>query len=182
MAEGEERRVEPDAIQDAIEALIEGLEEGLLKNPSLNQEERREWLRTLYGVHAARVSSSDRLIWGTAKVMIPASYLFLTVLFFIESPTSVHAYLLATASIFTMVAWLFIAENSRALRNKSWAWMRAIERVNGIRDPTGPRIADNPLNVTLTFHAAGQWLRWFIMMLLIVMWFIAITGLYLGKL
>jgi len=154
------------------------LEEELSK-VLINQDGRRddETLRFLYENYHKRFLQDNKQIWDNGKIMVPFSLSAFGLYANLSSPSYGVTLILAFASIALSFVWLINAENHRAFQNKSFVWMRAIERIlvgPNVKVPF--KISDDTLNEKLSSPAAVNiTIRWFTFLVL-VGWVIIIIG------
>jgi hypothetical protein len=137
-----------------------------------NGRDSDEWLRTLYSTYAERMRSDNERIWGTGSILLPLAAAGFAAFVAIDKPQLWHAIVLGIASSALAWCWLFIAENHRSFQQKSEAWLVAIQEVLGLIDKRGPKVPGNWLNRLLTFKGAVQWMRWVLVGVITVGWFV----------
>lgn len=149
---------------NTLEEEARKLEEELAK-VAVNADGERddEMLRFLYENYHNRFLQDNKQIWDNGKIMVPFSLSAFGVYANLSSPSCGVTLILAIASFALSLIWLINAENHRAFQNKSFVWMRAIERIfvgPNIKVPF--KISDDDLNEKLSSPAAVNiTIRWF---------------------
>jgi hypothetical protein len=100
-----------------------------------------DWLRALYAAYLQQFLSDNNRIWTTGQLMVPLALSPLALLVSIPDSlcSGIKIVVLAMPSIALIWFWLVIAENHRALQEKSRHWLDAIERLLDVQIPGGPK-------------------------------------------
>ncbi len=161
--------------QVQFEAAVKDLKteiEKLVDQLKADKRDPDEWLRTLYATYAARMQSDTDRTWTIGLILIPVALAGFAAFVAIDRPERWHAIVLGLASSAVAWCWVFMAENYRAFRQKSEAWVVAIEQALGVKDGLGPKLALGNLNQILTFKAAVQIMRWVLVGAITVGWIV----------
>lgn len=115
----------------------------------------RNLLKFFYENYHNRFLQDNKQIWDNGKILVPFSLSAFGFYANLKSPELVSIIVLAFASILLAFVWLINAENHRAFQNKSFVWMRAIERILlGPDVKVSFKISDDSLNEKLSQPAA----------------------------
>ncbi len=163
-------RKHSDNFKSAVENLTVKLKKNLVDSPAYADLRGDEWLRTFYDSFSNRWLADNDRIWRTGSILIPLSLAAFAALPTINCPKAIHLLTLAIISSALMMSWLVIAENQRALVQKSLAWIAAIEGVLGLENIGEPKVRGGFFNRIVTFRGAIRIIRWMLTILVIVGW------------
>lgn len=162
-----------------LDRAVTGIGEALKRIPTTPG--RDEWLRTIYNGRVNRFVLDNGTIWRTGAIMVPISLAAFAVPVQKDVSSGWALLVLALASIFILLTWIWVSENHRAFQNKSIAIMTAIEReIVGFKDPwRSPKVNDLPRFLRIfTAKRTGQVSHWVLFAFLIVGWVLMFLALW----
>lgn len=136
-----------------------------------DEDDRGEWLKTLYAEHSGRAKSSDDRIWTITGIVLPLIAAAIPAYLTIDHPKCSHAIVFGVFSVALAPYWAAAAENHRSYSLKGQAWMIAIQETAGFVDPLEDKLQDDCwFNERVTGRDALRRMRCYVVFAIAVTW------------